>query len=134
MAEAASRQCWLPLTAAMISFVAVMSVLVLCGELQRSSRPLSRTVRSAALLDTAAKAAGMRFDPEALNPLEDIALIRGVPTMRMSAPDRFFSQVCFGLPLWNMCAGRRLGLTTYSICQTGQSLLCTACRYRMDSV
>ena len=94
---------WVPAAAAAVGLlIAAASLLVVSpGGLQRSParmllRGLAAPGSRMALATPAADggATSMRFEAGGADPLAATALIRGVPTQRMTAPDLGFSQVC----------------------------------------
>ncbi len=106
---------WLPAAAATVALLIAAAALLLVaspgGGLLRSPRmmllhglaaPGSRMALGTPA-DGGGGAGGMRFDPGGADPLAATALIRGVPTQRMTAPDLGFSQVRPLPRIWRSC-------------------------------
>ena len=92
MMESAAPRLWVPLSAGILAVMAVAAVLVGLrgGSFPRSVLLPRRMMHQEPVSDFTS---GMRFDPNGPDPLTATAIVRGVPTQRMNAPERGFSQV-----------------------------------------
>ena len=116
--EATAWRRWLPAAAAAVALLIAAAALLAAsspGGLQRSPRLLLHRLAASrmALATPADGVSGMRLEREGSDPLAATALIRGVPTQRMTAPDLGFSQAS---PLPFVSHRRFKGSTHESYC------------------